>query len=237
MGEAILSKIFISVGHGGTDPGCIAVDGSYEKDIALKIALYLRDELQRHNVEVKMSREIDEQDKVADETAECNAYKPDYGVSIHCNASTGHDASGFEVWHSINPNSKGVCLATNINNCILDAGYKSRGLKTRKNSSNKDYLAWIRNTTAPVVLCEVGFIDNKENYTLLDSETGKKKMAVTISKGILDIVGIKYVPIADVIENNKLYAVQCGSFSKKENANALAEKLKNDGYSAIVIEK
>ena len=232
-----MSKIFISVGHGGTDPGCIAVDGSYEKDIALKIALYLRDELQRHNVEVKMSREIDEQDKVADETAECNAYKPDYGVSIHCNASTGHDASGFEVWHSINPNSKGVGLATNINNCIVDAGYKSRGLKTRTNSSNKDYLAWIRNTVAPAVLCEVGFIDNKENYTLLDSDAGKKKMAVTIAKGILGTLGIKYVPIVEVVENNKLYAVQCGAFSKKENADALAAKLKNDGYSAIVIEK
>lgn len=40
-----MSKIFISVGHGGTDPGCIAVDGTYEKDIALEIALYIRDEL------------------------------------------------------------------------------------------------------------------------------------------------------------------------------------------------
>lgn len=41
------SKIFISVGHGGSDAGAVAVDGSYEKDIALEIALNLRSELKR----------------------------------------------------------------------------------------------------------------------------------------------------------------------------------------------
>ena len=36
-----MSKIFISVGHGGSDVGAVAIDGSYEKDIALKIGLFL----------------------------------------------------------------------------------------------------------------------------------------------------------------------------------------------------
>lgn len=231
-----MSKIFISVGHGGSDPGCIAVDGTYEKNIALEVALYLRDELERHNIEVKMSRETDEQDKVADEVAECNAFKPDYGVSIHCNASADHIGNGFEVWHTINPNSKGVVLAKNINTCVLNAGFASRGLKTRTNSANKDYLVWIRNTTAPAVLCELGFIDNTKNYNQLKTSTQRKNMAVCLATGILTTLGVKYIPITPM-QSNKLYTVQCGAFSVKENADKLAKDLKKNGFDAIVIEK
>lgn len=235
MGEKVLSKIFISVGHGGSDPGCTAVDGTYEKDIALEVALYLRDELKRHNVEVKMSREKDEQDKVADEVAECNNFKPDYGVSIHCNASEGHVGSGFEVWHTINPNSKGVILARNINTCVINAGFSSRGLKKRTNSANKDYLAWIRNTTAPVVLCELGFIDNAENYNQLKTSAQRKNIAICLAVGILNTLGIKYIPEI-ITPSTKLYTVQCGVFSVKENADNLVKKLKENGFEAIVIE-
>lgn len=223
------SKIFISVGHGGSDVGAVAVDGSYEKDIALEIALNLRSELNRHGVEVAMSREKDETDKVASEVAECNAFKPDYGVSIHLNACASHEGKGFEVFHSINPKSAGVSLAKNINDVIVANGIKSRGLKTRVNSRNKDYFAWIRQTDAPVVLCEIGFIDNKDNYAELDTAAERKQMAIYLAQGILKTLGIEYVP-----EVKTLYTVQCGVFSVKENAHTLAEKLKKDGYEAIV---
>lgn len=230
-----MSKIFISVGHGGTDPGCIAVDGTYEKDIALEIALCLRDELLRHGVEVKMSREKDEIDKVADEVAECNAYKPDYGISIHCNASTQHTATGFEIWHSINPNSKGIQLAKNINSQISISDFDTRGLKTKKNSANKDYLAWIRMTAAPCVLCEVGFIDNKHNYAQLKTKTQRESMAICLAKGILDTLHIKYVPKEN--KTDVIYTVQCGAFSKKENAETLVKQLKLKGFDAFITSK
>ena len=223
------SKIFISVGHGGSDVGAVAVDGSYEKDIALEIGLFLRDELVRHGVEVAMSRQKDEIDKVASEVAECNAFKPDYGVSIHLNACSSHEGKGLEIFHTINPKSAGVSLAKNINSVMVDNGIKSRGLKTKVNSRNKDYFAWIRNTVAPVVLCEIGFIDNKENYAEIDTTEERKQMAIYLAMGILKTLGIQYVP-----EVKTLYTVQCGVFSVKENAYALAEKLKNDGYAAIV---
>lgn len=189
-----MARIFISVGHGGTDPGCIAADGTYEKDIALEIGLYLRNELERHGNIVGMSRTVDEIDKVADEVAECNSFDADYGVSIHCNASSSHEGKGFEVWHTINSKSKGVTLAENINAAVIEAGYKSRGCKTKTNSNNKDYFYWIRMTSAPVVLCEVGFIDNEENYKLLDNSEKRKNMAICIAKGVLATLGQEYVP-------------------------------------------
>lgn len=189
-----MARIFISIGHGGTDPGCIAVDGSYEKDIALEIGLCLHNELERHGHIIEMSRTVDEIDKVADEVAECNNFNADYGISIHCNASSSHEGNGFEVWHTINSKSKGVTLAENINTAIVEAGYKSRGCKTKTNSNNKDYFYWIRMTSAPVVLCEVGFIDNEENYKLLDEPEKRKNMAICIAKGMLATLGEEYVP-------------------------------------------
>jgi len=237
MGDKILKKVFISVGHGGTDPGCVAVDGSYEKDIALEVALYLRDDLQRHGVQVKMSREKDEQDKVADEVAECNAFKPDFGISIHCNACKEHTAKGFEVWHTINPNSKGIILAKNINTCVVNGGFYSRGLKTRKNSANKDYLAWIRQTSAPVVLCELGFIDNVLDYANFKTPVQRKNMAICLALGILTTLGIEYIWPKVQNEPKKIYTVQCGAFSVKENAEKLVQKLKDDGIDAIIVEK
>ena len=53
-----MAKVFIGVGHGGSDPGAVA-SGAKEKDLNLSIALACRDELVRHGVEVMMSRTKD----------------------------------------------------------------------------------------------------------------------------------------------------------------------------------
>ena len=42
-------KIIVDAGHGGVDGGAVAKDGTHEKDINLKIALKLRDELKKNN--------------------------------------------------------------------------------------------------------------------------------------------------------------------------------------------
>lgn len=188
-----MARLFLSIGHGGADPGCIAFDGSHESDIALEIGLYLRNELERHGHIVGMSRTVDEIDKVADEVAECNAFEADYGISIHCNASSSHEGKGFEVFRSVSQSSKGFELAENINMAVVEAGYKSRGVKTKVNDRGYDYFYWIRKTEAPAVLCEVGFIDNEHDFALLATAELRKKMAITLAKGILKTLGEEYI--------------------------------------------
>ena len=58
-------KVFIGVGHGGTDSG--AVGHFVEKEVNLVEALACKDFLEMHGVEVLMSRTTDENDPVADE--------------------------------------------------------------------------------------------------------------------------------------------------------------------------
>ena len=223
-------KVFIAPGHGGTDPGAVA-NGLKEKDLNLTISLACRDELVRHGVSVKMSRSKDESETLAQQTSECNAFAPDLAVNIHNNAGGG---DGAEVFYSY-LGGTGKTLAKNILDDIVKIGQNSRGIKIRKNSSGTDYYGFIRQTVAPAVIVECAFVDNKTDIAIIDTASEQKAMGVAIAKGILKTLGITYVAEKKTETSSKLYRVQCGSFSKKENAENLVKKLKADGYDAIIV--
>ena len=228
-----MAKVFLGVGHGGSDPGAVA-NGFKEKDLNLAIALACRDELKRHGVQVGMSRTKDENDPLADEIKECNAFLGADGlaVEIHNNAGGG---DGVEIYHHYG-GGKGKTLAQNVLNEIVAIGQNSRGLKTKKNSAGQDYFGWIRETKAPSCLIECAFVDNKKDIAIIDTTTEQKKMGIAITKGILKTLGIAYK--APTVANNtttKLYRVQVGAYSVKANAEAMQKKLKAAGFDAIIV--
>lgn len=193
-------KVFISAGHGGSDPGAVA-NGLKEKDLNLAISLACRDELTRHGVTVKMSRTKDENDPVTDEVKECNAFDPDYAVSIHINAGGGN---GFEIYHTVtNDGGKGKALATNINAEVLKIGQNSRGVKTRANGQGKDYYGFIRQTKAPAVIAECAFIDSKTDIAIIDTAAEQKTFGIAIAKGILKTLGIACKAPSNSTVNNQ----------------------------------
>ena len=220
-------KVFISVGHGGTDSGAVA-NGFKEKDLNLAIALACNDVLTRHGVITAMSRSEDVSEKLTARIDECNAFKPDYAVEIHNNAGGG---DGVEIFHTLN-GGKGKVLAQNIIDEIIAIGQNSRGLKTKKNSSGKDYFGWIRLTNAPVCLVECAFLDSKD-IEIIDTPAEQKAMGVAIAKGILKTLGIAFVE--EKKPDGKIYRVQVGAYSVKANAEVMQNKLKADGYDAIIV--
>ncbi|MBR4972858.1 MAG: N-acetylmuramoyl-L-alanine amidase [Clostridia bacterium] len=226
-------KVFIGVGHGGTDGGAIA-NGLKEKDLNLAIALACREELVRHGVEVGMSRTKDQNDPLADEIKECNAFGPAYAVEIHNNAGGG---DGVEIYHHFG-GGKGKTLAQSVLNEIIAIGQNSRGLKTKKNSDGKDYYGWIRQTKAPAILIECAFIDNKKDITIIDTAAEQKTMGVAIAKGVLKTLGIAYIepkPATDNNDGGKLYRVQVGAYSNINNAKNMQAKLKAAGFESIIV--
>ena len=178
-------KVFIGVGHGGSDPG--AVGYLVEKDINLTMALACRDFLTAYGVDVKMSRTKDEDDTVNQEVAECNAYAPDLAVDIHNNSGGG---DGFEVFHTIHGGT-GKTLAQNIEKHVKAMGQNSRGVKTRQGTSG-DYYAFIRETVAPAVICEGVFVDTKADAAQADTLAEQQAFGVAYAKGILDTLGLSY---------------------------------------------
>lgn len=179
-------KVFIGVGHGGSDPGAVA-NGVKEEDLNLEIAKACRDVLKSYGVSVKMSRTKDENDTVSEEIKECNAYSPDLAVDIHNNAGGG---DGAEVYYHYGGGT-GKVLANNILAEIVKIGQNSRGAKIRKNSKGKDYYGFIRQTSCPAVIVECAFVDNAGDLKILSSKAKRKKMGQAIAKGILKTLGVE----------------------------------------------
>lgn len=219
-----MPKVFIGVGHGGTDPGAVS-NNTKEKDLNLSIALACRDELERHGVSVNMSRTKDENDNISEEIRECNAYQPDLAVDIHNNAGGG---DGAEVFHSY-LGGNGKTLAEDILAEIVKVGQNSRGCKIRKSANGKDYYGFIRETLCPAVIVECAFVDNSTDLEILASEGKRQLMGQAIAKGILKTLGIEFQA-----ETGTIYRVQVGAYKVRANAEAMLKKIKAAGFDAFI---
>ena len=222
-----MAKVFIGVGHGGSDPGAVA-NGTKEKDLNLSIALVCQAELERHGVDVRMSRTKDENDTLGDEIRECNAFGPDLAVDIHNNAGGG---DGAEVFYH-HGGGKGRVLAENILAEMVKLGQNSRGAKVRTNSAGNDYYGFIRETSCPAVIVECAFVDNATDLQIVATEAKRKEMGVAIAKGILKSMGVAYVG-----ERGTLYRVQVGAYLVKANAEAMQKKIKAVGFDAFIVKE
>jgi len=181
-------KVFIGVGHGGSDPGAVG-NGLRESDLNLSISLACYTQLIRHGIDVRMSRTTDESDTLTEEIRECNEYGPDLAIDIHNNAGGGDGAEAY--YYSGGGLSK--TLAENVLREIERLGQNSRGAKTRM-YNGYDYYGFIRETFAPAVIVECAFIDNAKDIAIVDTEPERVRMGGAIARGIIKTLGIVYIP-------------------------------------------
>ena len=224
-----MAKVFLGVGHGGNDPG--AVKYLVEKTVNLEIAKYCRDYLAANSVKVLLSREKDENDPLAEEIKECNAFSPDLAVDIHSNAGGG---DGFEVYY-YHGGGKSKELAQNIEKEVIAIGQNSRGCKTKLNSQGKDYFGFIRQTNAPAVIVEGFFVDNQNDST--QNQNKLKLFGEAYAKGILKTLGIN-TPTNHMPPNNnnhKRFKVQVGSFENLKHAENLKNNLSKLGFETFIV--
>lgn len=180
-------RVFLGVGHGGSDPGAVGL--LTEKEVNLTVALEVRRILERSGVTVGISRERDEDDSLTDEIWAANAFRPDLAVEIHSNSGGG---DGFEAYVQTNTyGGKSRVAAEIIEKRVKAAGQNSRGIKTRKNSAGTaDYFGWLREVKAPAVLLEGFFVDGPEAKDY-DTAAEQKKLAKAYAMGIGDYLGIQ----------------------------------------------
>lgn len=185
-----MPKVGISPGHGGFDPGAIGPAGTKEKDIALAVSRKLRDLLFFGGYDWAMTRETDV--ALARGTAEdlrlranlLNREKVDVVVSIHCN-SFNATAHGMEIW-----TLPGKGQADILAERIVEAWAKEfPGQTIRKDLADGDSdkearFQVLRQTDAPAVLIEMGFISNPAEEKLMASAEWQQKAAHAICAGI-----------------------------------------------------
>lgn len=184
-----MAKVFIGVGHGGKDPGAVA-GGLRESQVNLVMALAMREELERHGVTVGISRTKDEDDPLAQEIQEANAFGPDLAVEVHNNAGGG---KGFEVYHQTGRyKTQSMELASTIEAQVKAIGQNSRGLKTKLTAAGTDWFGWLRQVNCPAVLCEGAFLDNPSDAALIDTPEKQRAFGVAYAKGVLDWLGVPW---------------------------------------------
>ena len=188
-----MARVFIGVGHGGPDPGAVAV-GIKESEANLQMALGLKAELERHGVTVGISRARDEEDRLAEEISEANAFRPDLAVEVHNNAGGG---DGWECYRQTSTayGQQSLRLGKAIEARVKAAGQNSRGVKTRLTGSGTDYFGWLRQVRAPAVLCEGFFVDSPKDRADFATADAQQALGVAYAHGVLDYLGIAVKPV------------------------------------------
>lgn len=157
--------IVIDAGHGGNDFG--ATYGEIlEKNIALSIAKEIRKINENQDqYEVILTRDSDSYPTLAERTDLINKLNPEMVISLHVNSSPEKERSdnGFEVYVQNSDVSKEL------------AGKIYKKFNARKISESN--LHMLRETKAPAVLVELGFINNSDNRNYITSEKGQKEIA------------------------------------------------------------
>ena len=208
-------KWYLDFGHGGKDSGAIGPTNLKESDIALKIGMMVKENLENAFEKVITTRDNDKYYSLDYRTKKANNENSDYFISIHLNSATNTSAKGCEVW-LYDENSKLQTLANSLcNNLATKMNTPNRGVKYSKK------LAVLKNSKMPALLIEIDFISNKEVEKSLRNDNHLKNIADTISSTLLSFVN------KSIIDDGVFYRVCIGSFNNKDNA----VNLKNEAIS------
>lgn len=232
--------VALDPGHGGKDGGASG-NGLQEKDLALKIAKFVKEELETYSgVRVYMTRTTDKYLELKERADLAKKAGAKVLVSLHLNASNGK-ANGAEV---IYPNDHwkpqigkdGKALAQLIQNELVALGLHDRGIYPKNtvedkypDGSTQDWFAiprYAKQNGMAGIIVEHAFIDNSGNANqFLKSDAGLKKLAIADAKGIAKFLKVEkmgnrtaieegtYV-LENALDSSKSAAVSGSSFTK-----------------------
>ena len=191
----VLNKVvYLDAGHGGYDPGA-SYFGISEKSLTLAIQSRVKAKLESEGYQVVTTRTSDTYVDLMDRSRAANASESDIFVSIHINASGSSAAQGIETYYyqpyaeypsrinatyHANPTrlSMSDTLANAIQSSLINAtGAQNQGVK-------RQTFAVLRETTAPAVLLELGFLSNPQEAARLSTSAYQETLANAIVAGI-----------------------------------------------------
>lgn len=176
--------IVIDAGHGGRAVGATKL-GISEKDINLAIVLELKKLLDEdEKIGVYYTRVNDSNPSLDQRVALANKVQADLFISVHNNASSGGvltNDHGTQVLYSQSDTSElsSKHLAEICLDQVVDAtGSKASGLV------KGDDIRIIKNSEVPVALVEAGFMSNRQELELLNTQEYQAQIAAGIYAAI-----------------------------------------------------
>lgn len=197
--------LVIDPGHGGKDPGHLAIKKGMKDEkhlnliIAQKLGKYIQENLD--HVEVHFTRRTDIFTSLDARLEMANNIKADYLLSIHCNGSDNPKTSGTESHVHNRKTEKSMNLASLIESQFKDrAARKSRGVKTGNDRGHSVQV--LKYSAMPSVLVECGFLTNLNEANFLNSVYGREIIASAIFRAFRSYLKQNY-PNIDFVKKEK----------------------------------
>ena len=189
--------IIIDAGHGGEDAGAIGINGAYEKDLNLAIALEVGKELTNRGYTVIYTRTEDKMlylpeenikgmRKISDLKNRCkltDAYEDCILVSIHMNSFGSSKYSGLQVYYA-DGNEESRMLATKIQNSVREELQP----ENKRQVKNGKSLYLLENSNGTPVIIECGFLSNESECEKLSQKEYQKQLSFSIICGIIEYI-------------------------------------------------
>ena len=189
--------IVIDAGHGGEDSGAVGVNGAYEKDLNLAIAMILGEELTNRGYTVVYTRTEDKMlylpeenikgmRKISDLKNRCKIteqYDNCILVSIHMNSYGASKYSGLQVYYA-DADKESEQLARKIQNTVREE-LQPENKREIKNGSS---LYLLENAKGTAVLIECGFLTNEAECKKLSEKEYQKELSFSIVCGIIEYI-------------------------------------------------
>lgn len=183
--------VVIDAGHGGYDSGSEALDGTFEKDVNLKVALQVGKyiEAQRDDIKVLYIREDDNYYWTDDNKTDL-FYRVNTAIennaslylSIHLNSNDeSNEVRGHETWVSLTSKENEI-FAHQVDEALNALNYNEcRGIKDESNSP----LLVLHYNSVPSVLVELGYINNNEDFAYINSDRGSQSIAKALAQAMI----------------------------------------------------
>lgn len=181
--------VVIDAGHGGKDRGASSKNGTYESDINLAIAGFLKKEFESRGVTVVMTREDElwlassfapnkKRDDMNNRRKIIENAKPDLVISVHLNNfPSDTSVRGLQCFYDASgevSQKYAVAVQTEFNKSGLDINRKAKA---------GDY--YILDCTAyPSILIECGFLSNAQEEKLLKTKEYQQILAFYIASAV-----------------------------------------------------
>ena len=172
--------IVIDPGHGGNDGGTTSPDGTIiEKDVNLATSNEVAALLEKHGINVIMTREIDDYMSLEERAYFSSQQTADLFVSLHCNFFEGDESiDGLEAFYCKKDEASRIFAES-----IAAAVEKQEEIELRGATENNYYVT--RHAGMDAILIEMGFFSNPVECEKLGSPDYQKLLAKTIVEGIL----------------------------------------------------
>ncbi len=193
--------VVIDPGHGGSgvdneaELGAIYHD-KYEKEMTLEIAKAMKEELEQYsNLTVVLTREEDRGISLEERAQIAAQVGGDILISLHLNASLGHEMYGAEIWTSAFGEyyAAGRGLGETFLKELTELGLADRSIKTKLSREGNDYYGIIRHGVSlgiPTIIVEHGHMDSKD-WEYMDSQEKLRELGKRDANAVAKYYGLK----------------------------------------------